>query len=543
PEDMQDMEDKAAADIIFGYDDAEEGDYSETDEDSEVFGPEVIKMKEEDVDSFLSDDCAIIYIRQLERLANLKVERICSVKGCKEPVELKTSYVGSAVYITWMCGNSHQKQKWCSQPVMNRRLHSGDLSISSAILLSGNNYAKMKLFADFMGLKFPHCDKFNRIQRTYLIPSIDSFWKNQQEDILSAMRAENIVVLGDGRMDSPGHCAQFCTYTLMENETKKIVSIQTLDKRQTGKKSTNMEKAGFVQGMEELKEKDINVAEAVTDAHLQIGAVMKRQFTDIKHSHDIWHVAKNLGKKLVAAGQDKECKDILKWTQDITTHFWHACKHANTYGEFLTIWAGVLHHVVDEHEWALSYGSMDYGQCSHSALETDREKPWLKKGSKAHEALRRIVLDKRLLNNVPYYLNFRSTAELENFHTHILMYAAKRFAYTPPVYKARSQLAAIDYNEHIERPAALTKEGKKIYHRTFNKKSERWSAVEVKVKKTYAYIKNLLHNIFCMRLRDRVGMNRRMELAPDDPRRLSSHLASVEPKPTSELVTEKLSRF
>ncbi|KAK3082962.1 hypothetical protein FSP39_010109 [Pinctada imbricata] len=341
---MQDMEDKAAADIIFGYDDAEEGDYSETDEDSEVFGPEVIKMKEEDVDSFLSDDCAIIYIRQLERLANLKVERICSVKGCKESVELKTSYVGSAVYITW-------------------------------------------------------------------------------------------------------------------------------------------------------------------------------------------------------AGQDKECKDILKWTQDITTHFWHACKHANTYGEFLTIWAGVLHHVVDEHEWALSYGSMDYGQCSHSALETDREKPWLKKGSKAHEALRRIVLDKRLLNNVPYYLNFRSTAELENFHTHILMYAAKRFAYTPPVYKARSQLAAIDYNEHIERPAALTKEGKKIYHRTFNKKSERWSAVEVKVKKTYAYIKNLLHNIFCMRLRDRVGMNRRMELAPDDPRRLSSHLASVEPKPTSELVTEKLSRF
>ncbi|KAK3090502.1 hypothetical protein FSP39_012352 [Pinctada imbricata] len=164
--------------------------------------------------------------------------------------------------------------------------------------------------------------------------------------------------------------------------------------------------------------------------------VSERQFTHIKHSHDIWHVAKNLGKKLVA-------------------------KHSR----------------------------------------------------------------------------------IGNFHTHILMYAAKRFAYTPPVYKARSQLAAIDYNEHIERPAALTKEGKKIYHRTFNKKSERWSAVEVKVKKTYAYIKNLLHNIFCMRLRDRVGMNRRMELAPDDPRRLLSHLASVEPKPTSELVTEKLSRF
>ena len=82
---------------------------------------------------------------------------------------------------------------------------------------------------------------------------------------------------GDGRMDSPGHCAQYCTYTGIENDSKKVVSIITMDKRETEKKSTNLEKASFVKMMEELKDKDANVVEVVTDAHLQIGAVMSKQ--------------------------------------------------------------------------------------------------------------------------------------------------------------------------------------------------------------------------------------------------------------------------
>ena len=78
-------------------------------------------------------------------------------------------------------------------------------------------------------------------------------------------------------MDSPGHCAQYCTYTGIENDSKKVVSIITMDKRETEKKSTNLEKASFVKMMEELKDKDANVVEVVTDAHLQIGAVMSKQ--------------------------------------------------------------------------------------------------------------------------------------------------------------------------------------------------------------------------------------------------------------------------
>ena len=70
------------------------------------------------------------------------------------------------------------------------------------------------------------------------------------------------------------------------------------------------------------------------------------------------------------------------------------------------IWAGVIHHVTDEHQWMFNYGSGS-NSCSHGSLAEERDTEWLKKGSKAHQALMKIVLDRRLKNNVSYFLNFR----------------------------------------------------------------------------------------------------------------------------------------
>lgn len=77
-------------------------------------------------------------------------------------------------------------------------------------------------------------------------------------------------------MDSPGYCAQYCSYTMIENETKKVVSIITMDKRAVDKKSTNLEKACFEKSLESLIQKEVIVTEVVTDAHVQIGSVMSK---------------------------------------------------------------------------------------------------------------------------------------------------------------------------------------------------------------------------------------------------------------------------
>lgn len=168
---------------------------------------------------------------------------------------------------------------------------------------------------------------------------------------------------------------------------------------------------------------------------------------------------------------------------------------------------------------------------------------WITKGSPAHEALRKIVLDKRFLNNIHYYLNFRSTAELESFHNHLLMYSSKRYAYSPPVYRARNLLAALDYNKNVDRQPIRNKDGTLRLQRTYNKKSGRWTVYPVKEKKKYEYIQTMMEWVLDKRLEDKEGFHKQQDLDEGDPRRLSKTIAPVLPPPTSELAAEKKSRF
>ena len=90
-------------------------------------------------------------------------------------------------------------------------------------------------------------------------------------------------ILGDGRMDSPGHCAQYCSYTMMDDNTKQIVSLLTLDKRQTDRKSCNLEKLGFQNTITDLRRNGCAIAEVVTDAHMQISSIMSMYFIKVKN--------------------------------------------------------------------------------------------------------------------------------------------------------------------------------------------------------------------------------------------------------------------
>ncbi|XP_070554271.1 uncharacterized protein [Ptychodera flava] len=409
--------------------------------------------------------------------------------------------------------------------------------------MSGNNYSKIALFAKMLRLKIVSSSTFFKIQRHYLVPCVDEYWLSHQQEILTKYQDKEIVILGDGRMDSPGYCAQYCTYTIMENESKDILEIVTINKRQTDKKSTIMERAAFQEGLNQLRDKGLQIKEAVTDAHTQIAYLMKTTYLGITHSFDIWHAAKNLGKKITKAGQQKNCKALQKWSRHIRNHFWYCCQKASTYEEFLGLWCGVIHHVTNEHEWVLSYGQ-GTNSCNHGPLteSADSDKEWLEKVSPAHVALVKIVMDKRFTNQIPYFVNCRSTAELETFQQSILVYAAKRFSYVPPVYRARNRLAAVDHNVHHSREIMRNKKGEIVYHRHYNKKSGRWSAYPVKVNKTYPQVAPLKKLIIEKRQADQGGMQKKKDLEPADPRRISAHVTPLSPPATASIVQEYVSR-
>lgn len=63
---------------------------------------------------------------------------------------------------------------------------------------------------------------------------------------------EKLVLAGDGRCDSPGHCATFGTYSLMDVETNTILATNVVKVTEV-KNSYNMEKEGLLRCLHQLE--------------------------------------------------------------------------------------------------------------------------------------------------------------------------------------------------------------------------------------------------------------------------------------------------
>ena len=63
---------------------------------------------------------------------------------------------------------------------------------------------------------------------------METGWNKCQSEVLSVLQAQELVLCGDGRCDSPGTSAKYCTYTLMESNTNLIVHSETVTKAEVG---------------------------------------------------------------------------------------------------------------------------------------------------------------------------------------------------------------------------------------------------------------------------------------------------------------------
>ena len=114
---------------------------------------------------------------------------------------------------------------------------------------------------------------------------------------------EEVTVSGDGHCDSPGKCAKFCTYTLMETSKNTILRSETVDKREVQNKSPNMEREAVDRALKKLKEW-VNVVAITTDSSTSVTKTLGMlpiagdKHPRVLHLMDIWHKAKLLKKVL-----------------------------------------------------------------------------------------------------------------------------------------------------------------------------------------------------------------------------------------------------
>ena len=139
--------------------------------------------------------------------------------------------------------------------------------------------------------------------------------KNTQKKATEeCVTTRNVILAGDGRCDSPGFSAKYCTYSLMNSENNQVINVG-----ETGSSST-MEKEGLIRVLSRVQCHDFNIQSLTTDRYVQIIKHM-RERSKKKHQFDIWHTSKSVKKKLTAASKRKDCEILQKWIRPIIGHF------------------------------------------------------------------------------------------------------------------------------------------------------------------------------------------------------------------------------
>ena len=79
---------------------------------------------------------------------------------------------------------------------MKSGIQAGDFLLSTNILLSGNNYAKVALLFRFMNMGMVSRNTFFSVQDSYCVDTIKDFWEERRTEALSRLQGEDVVVLG-----------------------------------------------------------------------------------------------------------------------------------------------------------------------------------------------------------------------------------------------------------------------------------------------------------------------------------------------------------
>ena len=171
----------------------------------------------------------------------------CKQQDCGRPLQYRKCYVGTCLVVSWVCQSGHVGGRWAAQPSCNK-IRAGNLTLASALLLSGNSYTKVGIMFNFCNLHIfhQHCS----ISTSSCTSSQQSMstGNNTSSKFGKINKGKILFLSGDGRNASPGHSAQYCTYSLADMEDTSILQLNVVDVREAAGKSNNMERVGFERG-------------------------------------------------------------------------------------------------------------------------------------------------------------------------------------------------------------------------------------------------------------------------------------------------------
>ncbi|ESP03492.1 hypothetical protein LOTGIDRAFT_137344, partial [Lottia gigantea] len=355
--------------------------------------------------------------------------------------------------ISYVCLACKFSFKWFSQPFVGGK-PAGNLSMSSAILLFGSIPSEVLRMYNFMNISCISMSTYMNHQKYFIFPALGHVWFNYQQnyvrDIIQSGRG--VVLGGGGRCDTPGHCAKYGSYNMIDLDERTVADIQLRVQ------ANQIIISGLVRSVKFFCHHDIPIKKIIRDGHKMIAKWIR----ETTHHLDVWHVAKGLKKKLAKLSIEKDCNDPQPWIKSIVNHLY--CSVASSTGQdqdvIVAKWYSILNHIINVHD---RHGD-EFPACQHGPLEgRERHKKWLKPGTKVYAKLQGIVCHCQMKKNVVTLSPGKQTSALEWYHSVINHFAPKMIGFSYHGMLPQLWLAALHFNENSQRKQAVTKDGRARY--------------------------------------------------------------------------------
>ena len=248
------------------------------------------------------------------------------------------------IKITTTCLNGNSNE-WHSQPTANGTAI-GNLLIPAAILSTGNTFQHMGDFAKYFIVQFVSAFHYYSIQNSHLFLVVHHTWKAEKGKLIQQLQQlASVDLCGDGRSDSPGHCAKYGTYTMMDETSSRIVEFNIVQVTEVSP-SNAMENEGCKRTLNSLFSTNVPIRCLTTDRHSTITARMKSEYSQIKHQY-VWHLSRCVTKKLSKKAKKRDCVKLMRRVQSFSNHLWWSVSTCNGDAAMLVEkWISILHHIV-----------------------------------------------------------------------------------------------------------------------------------------------------------------------------------------------------
>ncbi|KAK3715783.1 hypothetical protein QZH41_018834 [Actinostola sp. cb2023] len=372
---------------------------------------------------------------------------------------------------------------------LNESLHNGNLRTEPKFITCLSKLMLLFQFCHLCKADSPMIESHDK-----LFPTILLHWRKYQSKMIEEIKEseESVVVAGDCRHDSMGHCAKYGTYTMFCCSKPQIIHFELVQRNEAGN-SGAMEMIGFKRSLSYLLGCGLAISTFISDRHSSIAKYMREQMTGITHYFDLWHLKKSVRKALTKIACESKCEALKEWIYPCLNHLhWSATTTLCGTGRIiLAKFHSFLGHIVNKHE---NLDDPLFNRCSHG--NSIKQRKWLQPESDAHFKLVSTLTNPRLVSGIMKASPLAQTSCLEGFHSVLNHFSPKMISYSYSGMLCRHILASIHFNFNLIRDTKQRPDGTPQVKLVYPKFKDGVASVrDVRVRQNFGYVDDI-YNTF-----------------------------------------------